>query len=112
MITSGKVLSLYKGDSFSQNLTAYNDDFTYLNLSRWTGDAGVRYRYGKTGQYDINFNYEVISNESGLFNISCGSERTTGAFVGEHPYNVRILRGEESHTIYDGYLIVYPDLRY
>ena len=108
MIT-GQNLSLYLGDSFSQDLTAYSTATEYFNLSGWTGEAGVKYRYGNTG-YALQFNFEAISEVSGLFNISCNSIDTTGLAPGENHYNVILSSGQSRETVYYGYLNTYPSV--
>ena len=101
--SSGQNLSLFLGDSFSETLTA-----TGYNLTgAWTGEAGVRYRYGSTG-YALNFNYSGITADT--FTISVNPTGTTGLAVGDHPYNVKISSGNITNTIYYGYLSVYPNI--
>lgn len=102
MIPSGQNLNLYVGDSFSQTLNVLD-----IDLNNWTGEAGVKYRYGLTG-YALIFDYNV--ENSGSFTITCPAYLTTGLSVGNHPYNIQIKSGDYAQTIYYGYVAVYPNV--
>jgi hypothetical protein len=100
-------IEIYQGDTFALNATAYGDNGSPLNLSGYTGFAGIKDRYGASGYLGI---FDVTILPSGQFEMYMHHTGTAALPTTIALYDLEFASGEITVKYLRGDVPIYPQI--